>query len=434
MDLFEKLITEALDPKSGYDNVTALNLENLKDTDVLIKDAFDSVAPDFKFDKSFCARVASFYNKLTRNEANIKWFGGCLLGTEHIRFTDFDRDTWFDDVLEIDEDYLGLQLEKTGLVAEWNVSSDSFNNSCAWLIHKGFEASANFSNKEVHETCKNIFSIMQFKFYSSLYYAQFSKALVDQPAAEAAYAALSLKFAIKQLGSWQAMIERRSENFLKSDSPHYQTYKNFKDIQAIVYIMSDMQTRTRSTFYDYYNELDKIRKNNARLGVYSDIVTMEGEDILKDVVKMQDIAIRYLLNSSTNTASFVTQAYLDVVAELVQTSSPYAVKDALVAISTLPPGKARDEMESVMQKTLIITFEYVRANKLKFSQIAYLLNKVRNVITAAKATDKDILFIRNATEKFIAKNTHLSHGTTLKSARTAVLLYFIIKGLAANRS
>lgn len=434
MNFIEQTLAEVFESRKYHSNDLMLNLEDLKDTDTLIRDAFETVAPDFKFDKRLCARIASYYHRLTRDDANIKWFGGCLLGTEHIRFTDRNRDEWFDSVLEIDEDYLGLELEKTGLVANWNVSSDEFNNSCVWLIHKAFQASPHFKDPDIRETCKYIFSILQFKFYTSLYFNQFSKGLVDLPAAEAAYAALTLKFAIKQTGSWQSMIERRSENFLKKDSPHYQTYKDYKEINSIIYVMSDMQTRTRSTFYDYYNELDKIRKSNARLGVYSDTITIDGEDILRDAVRMQEISLRYLLNSSTNTSSFVSQAYLDVVSELVNTSSPYAVKDALIAISTLPPGKDRDTMEDVMQRTLLITFEYIRSNKLKFSQITYLLTKIRFVITAAKSTDKDILFIRNATEKFISKKTHLKHGTTLKSARTAVLLYFIIKGLSANRS
>lgn len=434
MDFFEQMLTEVEECRKLHSKDLVLATENLKDTDTLIRDAFEKVAPGFKFDKRLCGRIANYYHRLTRDEANIKWFGGCLLGTEHIRFTDRNRDEWFDSVLEIDEDYLGLELEKTGLVANWNVSSDEFNNSCVWLIHKAWEASPHFKDNDIREACKYVFSILQFKFYTSLYFNQFPKNLVDQPAAEAAYAALTLKFAIKQTGSWQAMIERRSENFLKKESPHYQTYKDYKEINSIIYVMSDMQTRTRSTFYDYYNELDKIRKTNARLGVYSDVISVDGEDILKDSVRLQEVALRYLLNSSTNTASFVTQSYLDVVSELVNTSSPYAVKDALTAISTLPPGKDRSNMEDVMQRTLLITFEYVRANRLKFSQITYLLTKIRFVITAAKSTDKDVLFIRNTTEKFIAKNTHLKHGTTLKSARTAVLLYFIIKGLSANRS
>lgn len=431
MDFFEKMLSEVGEMTKGSQH---LKSEDLKDTEVKVKDVFNTVAPDFKFNKAFSNRVLAFYQKLRSNDANIKWFGGCLLGTDRIRFFDKDRDEWFDDVLEIDEDYLAMELEKTGLDLNWSVSSDEFNNTCAWLIHKGYEASPGFKEKYVHSACVAILSILQFKLLTSLYFNRFNKALVDQPAAEATYSALSLKFRIKQLGSWQEMIEHRAERFLSSDSPHGNTYRDFDEINSIVYIMSDVSTRTRRTFYDYYNILDGIRKTNARLGVYNDTVTMEGEAILKDVTRHQDIALNYLLTSSSNVSSFVTEAYLDVIFEMITTSSSTAVRSALIAIAELPVGKQRSEMEEVMRKTLIITFEYIRVNELDFTQIQYLLSKVRYIITAAKTKDPNILHIRKVVEKFIAKNTHLRHGTMLKSGRTAILLYFIIKALSANKN
>lgn len=419
----------------GYlDDNRKLATENLKDTDVLIPDAFEKVAPNFKVDRAFCNRMISFYRSIFSSEHNIKWFGGCLLGTELIRFNNWERDEFFEEVLEIDEDYLAAQLERTGLNADWNVTSDTFNNACAWVLHKAYEASPGFKDKLVKEAMVALLSVWQFRFYSSLYVNQFGRNAVDMPAAEAAYAALTLKYTIKQLGSWQAAIEYRAERFLSSDSPHFKTYKDFKEINAILYIITDLSTRVRATFYGYYNELDQIRKNNARLGLYGDSVTLEGEEMIRDRSRIQDMAMRYLLNTSTSTSSFVSTEYLNVVMESVTTAPPAAVKDTLIAISNLKVGsKERETMEKVMEKTLLLTFNYVQQNQLKFTQIAYLLSKVRALITSAKTKDADVLYMRKETEKFISKYTHLRHGTTLAATRTAVLLYFIIKGLSVKK-
>lgn len=414
-------------------NPRKLSTEKLKEGELKMKQALSEAAPDFKVDKKLCNRILGFYQKLKSSEWNINWFGGCLLGTELIRFTPQDRDRWFDEVLEIDEDFLENILERTGLRSDWNVSSDAFGVVNGYVLHMAYNTSKGFKDKLIYDAMKALLSIWQFRYYSSLYSIRFKRNPVDMPAAEASYAALTMKFTIKQLGSWGAAIEYRSERFLDKSSPHTNTYKTYGDINEVVYIATDLSTRCNRTFYDYYNVLDTVRKNNSRIGIYEEIATVEGEQILKDRTSVQTLAIEYLLSSSTSTSSFVTNQYLDLVNELITTSSTTAVKDTLIAISNLPLGKERTEIEEVMQRTLIYTFNYVMENRLKFTQVSLLLTKIRAIITASKNKEDDIVFMRSKTEKFITKHTHLKHDTTVASCRTAVLLYFIVKGLSANK-
>ena len=432
---FIDFIIDKLAEEQDYSHDVYIELEGFVDTEVKMSDAFKTVAPDFKFDKALCHRLIAYYQKLTSTENNIKWFGGCLLGTELIRFTQDNRDVFFEDVVGIDEDYLESQLEKTGLIQDWSVSSDSFNNTCSWLLHKAYVSSPGFADKLTYQAMVALLVIWQFRLYSSLYVGNFKRQTVDMPAAEATYSALTLKFSIKQLGSWQAALEYRAERFLSKESPHYKqgTYENFNDLKSIVYISTDMSTRVRRTFYDYYNILDQIRKTNSRLGTYGDAVNLEGVDMIRDRSRLQDMAYRYLINSSMSTNSFVKNEYLTVINELVTTSSPTATRDALIAISNLPLGKERDLIEDTMLKILLHTFDYVQSNKLKFTQIAYLLSKVRSNVTAAKSTDKDILFLRKTLEKFITKHTHLKHATTVAAVRTSILLYYVLFALSVNK-
>ena len=414
-------------------NPRKLSTEKLKEGELRMGQALAEAAPNFKVDKKLCNRIIAFYQKMKSSEWNINWFGGCLLGTELIRFTPQDRDYWFDEVLEVDEDFLENVLERTGLNAEWNVSSDTFGVINAYILHVAYKTSPGFKDKLIYEAMKSMLSVWQFRYYSSLYSIRFKRNPVDMPAAEATYAALTMKFTIKQLGSWGAALDYRSERFLDKSSPHTNTYRDYKDINDVVYIVTDLSTRCNRTFYDYYNILDGVRKNNSRIGIYEEIATVEGEQILKDRSSIQSMSIEYLLSSSTSTSSFVTNQYLELVNEMVTTSSPAAVKDSLIALSNLPLGKERDEIEEVMRTTLIYTFNYVAENRLKFTQISSLLSKVRAVITASKNKEKDVVFMRNRTEKFITKHTHLKHDTTVASCRTAMLLYFIVKGLSASK-
>ena len=414
-------------------NPRKLSTEKLKEGELRMGQALAEAAPNFKVDKKLCNRIIAFYQRMKSSEWNINWFGGCLLGTELIRFTPQDRDYWFDEVLEVDEDFLENVLERTGLNAEWNVSSDAFGVINAYILHVAYKTSPGFKDKLIYEAMKSMLSVWQFRYYSSLYSIRFKRNPVDMPAAEATYAALTMKFTIKQLGSWGAALDYRSERFLDKSSPHTKTYRDYKDINDVVYIVTDLSTRCNRTFYDYYNILDGVRKNNSRIGIYEEIATVEGEQILKDRSSIQSMSIEYLLSSSTSTSSFVTNQYLELVNEMVTTSSPAAVKDSLIALSNLPLGKERDEIEEVMRTTLIYTFNYVAENRLKFTQISSLLSKIRAVITASKNKEEDVVFMRSRTEKFITKHTHLKHDTTVASCRTAMLLYFIVKGLSASK-
>ena len=414
-------------------NPRKLSTEKLKEGELRMGQALAEAAPNFKVDKKLCNRIIAFYQRMKSTEWNINWFGGCLLGTELIRFTPQDRDYWFDEVLEVDEDFLENVLERTGLNAEWNVSSDAFGVINAYILHVAYKTSPGFKDKLIYEAMKSMLSVWQFRYYSSLYSIRFKRNPVDMPAAEATYAALTMKFTIKQLGSWGAALDYRSERFLDKSSPHTKTYRDYKDINDVVYIVTDLSTRCNRTFYDYYNILDGVRKNNSRIGIYEEIATVEGEQILKDRSSIQSMSIEYLLSSSTSTSSFVTNQYLELVNEMVTTSSPAAVKDSLIALSNLPLGKERDEIEEVMRTTLIYTFNYVAENRLKFTQISSLLSKIRAVITASKNKEEDVVFMRSRTEKFITKHTHLKHDTTVASCRTAMLLYFIVKGLSASK-
>ena len=414
-------------------NPRKLSTEKLKEGELRMGQALAEAAPNFKVDKKLCNRIIAFYQRMKSTEWNINWFGGCLLGTELIRFTPQDRDYWFDEVLEVDEDFLENVLERTGLNAEWNVSSDAFGVINAYILHVAYKTSPGFKDKLIYEAMKSMLSVWQFRYYSSLYSIRFKRNPVDMPAAEATYAALTMKFTIKQLGSWGAALDYRSERFLDKSSPHTKTYRDYKDINDVVYIVTDLSTRCNRTFYDYYNILDGVRKNNSRIGIYEEIATVEGEQILKDRSSIQSMSIEYLLSSSTSTSSFVTNQYLELVNEMVTTSSPAAVKDSLIALSNLPLGKERDEIEEVMRTTLIYTFNYVAENRLKFTQISSLLSKIRAVITASKNKEEDVVFMRSRTEKFITKHTHLKHHTTVASWRTAMLLYFIVKGLSASK-
>lgn len=94
---------------------------------------------------------------------------------------------------------------------EWNVSSDVFNLSCVWALHR--LVTSNNQSKLVKQVQIDVGVILQFKYYTSIWYNFFDKP-VDKAAAEATYQALSLKFRLRQLGSWGALMEYQAAQLI----------------------------------------------------------------------------------------------------------------------------------------------------------------------------------------------------------------------------
>lgn len=419
-----------------YDYVTGmykdrnvqLGVESAK-KDGAARKVFEEVFKNVKVGPTLHARIIAYCKNILTREGNVEWMGSNLLGTETIRFYTTDRDRFFDEVLEVDEDYLTELLHSTDLNMSWKVTSDTFNLAVTYMVHLYLPIID--KDKKAYEAIVELVSLLQFKFYSSIY-AHFFKKPVDLPAAEGTYAALSLKFAIKQLGSWGAVIKERSEYFVSKDSPHVTALRKFQESKLIIYFISDLNTRTKQTVKDYYAVLDAVRSNNNRIGVQSAKVELDGEAIIRDRVSAYTTARSYLLESSTNVSSFYKNELVAVVLELVPKASNSALRDLLTYTAQLPFGKEREKIERMMELTLEHAFEYVAVNRIRFNDAATLLTKMRALYMSSKTSDSRILELRKTLEDYAKRNTHLRNNAALSAIRNALMLYFLLRAVSSN--
>ena len=419
-----------------YDYVTGtyrhqdaqLGVESSKKTGS-VKKVFDEVFSKVSIGPTLNARIIAYCKGIMSREGNVEWMGSNLLGTETIRFFSTDRDRFFDEVLEVDEDYLHELLHETDLNMTWKVTSDTFNLAVTYLVHMYLPHIE--KDKKAHEAIVELVSLLQFKFYSSIY-AHFFKKPVDMPAAEGTYAALSLKFAIKQLGSWGAVVRDRAEYFVSSESPHAKSLRKFQESKEIIYFVSDLNTRTKQTVKDYYGVLDSVRSNNNRIGTQSAKVEIDGESIIRDRTTVYNTAKTYLLESSTNISSFYKNELIVVILELVPKASQSALRDVLTYIAQLPFNKEREKIEHLMGLTLEHSFDYVVTNRLRFTDAATLLVKMRALYMSSKTSDPRILELRKELEAFAKKHTHLRNTAALSAIRNALLLYFLLRAVSSS--
>lgn len=398
-----------------------------------IEEAFKKGTDNTLATMAMCKRVIMYSKSIASKDEHLSFFGGNLLGVDRIRWYDTDRDRWFDEVLQIDESYLQECIYKVRAeYKDWNVATDAFNLSIVWFCHRCLR-DLNKNDKVVHEAMVEALVMMQFRFLSSLYTHQFDKP-VDHAAAEAVYSALTMKFSIKRLGSWGAVLKSRAESFLdtKNTKGHYKDFVDFKDDERTRYIVTDMSTRVRKSIKDQYAVLDAVRGGNLRIESGSNILTLDGEKIVKDQLNLYTKAKNYLLDVSGNESSFIKLELLNLVLDYMTTTSRQSLLDVLQSISRTPTGKGRDEVESFMEDTLMHAFDYIAKERLNFKDVGFLLTKMRGLYTSNKTSDPRLLSLRTRLEAYARKNSALKAPSALASVRTSIMLYFLLRALSAN--
>lgn len=392
---------------------------------------FDRAFKDVSFGPTLHSRIMSWCKAIFSRDGNVEWMGSNLLGTESIKFFDTDRDRFFDEVIAVDEDYLTQSLQnETDFMLDWNVGGDVFNLTCTYLVHRYLPIIG--KDKKAYDAIVELLKLLQFKFYSSIYFNFFKGKPVDLPAAEGTYAALSMKFAIKQLGCWGELIRDRAESFVDKSSPHYKSITKFDNSKDIVYFITDLNTRTKQTVKDYYAELDRVRANNNRIGLQSAHVNIDGESIIRDRVNAFATAKDYLLTAASSRQSLYKSELVGVVMEMVPKASPAAFKELLMYTADLPFGKERDNIEKAMTDTLLHAFNFVATKRVSFTDAGGLLGKLRGLYMSPKSTDPIVLELRTSLENYTKRNTHLRNPAALAAMRNALMLYFVLRAISSN--
>lgn len=394
-----------------------------------IKAVFEKVAahlvPDEKLAKALRQYRVSF---MTKNPEHMAFFGGNLTGVQVVRFTPRDQDTFFNDVCEIDQYELEEELYKTDEInPEWKVSSNPFNHMCFWLIH--LFLSSNLNEKAKRAAAMEAALILYYRFTTSVM-VNFFRYPVDPQLAQAVYAQMSMKFAIKQYGTWQKVLEARCEKLIEPKSIHYHTLLTYDSDKNIIYMLNDSQGRIRdmmknimSLFKDVYNKGNKIKSGSM-------LLEYDGDVVLKDKTKGLMKYTQYLLSIVSDKASFIKPELVDVISKMCPTAVPKILETALEWMSDNDKYTKDNLIKDTIEKTLLHSFSYLEQNRNVYkasSDLPNLLSKLKGSYTSSRGSEPILLEIRQLGESLV-KNTHLTKNpVVIASCRTALLLYLVVR-------
>jgi len=402
----------------------------------LIKAVFDEGCSGVEADAKLAHDLASYVARLThKNQDHINFFGGNLFGVDVVRFLPVDRDLWFDDIIQCDEFSLDDDLINQGqsiqaIQKQWEVSSDIMNLSVVWLLHRVY-TSTKLKDDQKHEAMLAILLVLQFKFFTSRLYRYF-KYPADRAIAEAAYAKLTFKYAIKQHGNWLKLFNARSEEILAEHSIHKDVIRKFDNDLKVVYMLNDIQGRIRDMLKNLYGVYIDVRNQGIKISSHSMLIEHDGEEVLRDKTNGMATYITYLNSVVGDQNSFIKAELAAVIEKMMPTMAPKHFLTTLVWISANSNGSSAGSIRELLETTLIHAFDYLSEDRgimKNTSDLSGLLARLRGVYMSSRSTDPTLLKIREQCETMVAKATQNKNSSVLSSVRTGVLLYITLRAM-----
>ncbi len=400
-----------------------------------IKSVFERHCSHLKFDIHLAKKINAFQvGFANKNEDHMTFFGGHLTGVQIVRFTTQDRDAWFTDVLGIDDLSLEEDLHSLKTInPDHHVSSNVFNQTCMWLIHK-FMLSPLLNDDQKHKAMIDCGLVLYYRFITSLLYKYFIYP-ADPQIAAATYSQLSYKYELKQHGSWFATLNARCEKLIAPDGIHYKTFKRYDDDYDIIYLINDSQGRIRDMMKNIYSEFKKIHSLGTRIKVTSALVEHDGEMALRDGTKSLTNHTRYIHSIISDEHSFIKDELIELLEKVMRTMPGKLLRVSLKYCSNNYRFSNNKDIEELIDITLVHSFSYLDNNRTILkdtTDLASLISKLKGIYMSSKSVDPDLLMMREKARTIVKTATGSKNESLIASIRTGLLLYIVIRAFTMN--
>lgn len=398
-----------------------------------IKAVFDHHCGNLRVDDALARRIITFDNQfVTKNPDHVNFFGSALLGVYPVRWTDVERNTWIDDIIDFDEIGLRVDLFKLQSIDPKNkVATDLVNLSFVYVLHR-LNASDDIKPAMKETAMRSVIAIMHYKFLSSLmaYYFPYP---ADEALAKTTYNSLSLKFDIKRLGSWGALIRNRAETVTAKNSLHNTTFQFMRDDKSVQYMVTDIQTRIRDVVKSQTQEFYRIKEADGKIINTSKILLTDEGYTVKDTRRTYSQYATYMDRVISDFADLHRKELLAVIMKLNTSADERTVTEAIRFIhQNYREDKKLTYVRKYVEEVLMYSLNFIHEKKYKMNDLGNILLKLRAMFVGSRVNDNVILAIRDMGDRIILGTGTTKPGASVSPERTALTMYIIARALTKN--
>lgn len=375
--------------------------------------------------------VYSFITRRVGMVDYMEFFGSPYLGLQKITFTTADRNQWFSEIFDVDEEELKENLHACKAInAEWSVVGDTFNLTVPFLLYKVYHSKLDKDTK--HQAMVDILCMYHYKCLTSIIHNDYPFQARREVVVET-YNRLSLKYDIKRYGSWRALIEARAEFILNPNTGIH--FKNgvitrMDDDKAIIYMVGDIQNRLRRAINDINKVFHEVKTQTNIVKVDSSKINLGDELSIKSVTKEVTQYGLYIDRVLTEETSFYKEELAGFAASVLEN----VPRDKLAfIIQTFPQvykNAKKPHYKEFTDAVLIHLFEYLHTNGIKKTNVYDVLTKMRGAYGAPRSKNDTVKVIRSLGDEIVVEQTGVKTPQTVTVLRTALSLYFVLRILS----
>lgn len=400
-----------------------------------IRAVFEKHCGHIKIDRRFIKTLHDLrIGFANRNEDHIEFFSGNLLGVNPIRYKTTDKDIWFDEILEVDESDVKEDIRRLDSIdPSWIRANDIITLSSIWLMYR-IHIEPSLSMKDKEQGIFDVCMMLQYKFLTSIM-AHFFPYPTDKAVAVATYEALSRKFEIKQYGSWQALLDHRTNSIIAKNSIHYNAYTKLNDDIAIIRMLSDIQDRLRKIVKKMTAIFYRVKEQNLRISTTSDLIVLDGQEELRDLKRDHTGYLRYLRDIIGDRATFIRKELVQVVSGVLNTMPERHLMEALTYCVTNHGKNGDPKVDALLEETLLHTYGYISDNigvMASTNDLAGLIAKLKNIYMASRMSDSNLIGMRDKAEHIVKRSVSSKNKATLAAVRTGLQIYIVLRAFTKN--
>lgn len=450
-----------------------------------IREAFESNFP-LNITPQLAIAITRFVMEYELHDTNMQAFSSPFLGIYKCFFKDSDRSGFFDlfslsdkqifdsietkngqisvfgvDVADIVQEQKKAangyfnEVAKTGISSatlrsviktipsintEFKVVSDPFNLFATYVVY--CLGKAKLTDVVKYNAQFAVLKLLQYKFFTSIVAHRFKYA-PNEAIMHATFEQMTERFDVKKAGSWKAVIENRCMEMLESTSIHKKALSTFEDDKAVLYFISDFETRIRNQLNVFVSEFMRVKAAGDIVGSYSNTTAdTEGNKVIVESEDKMESAILNLYNTSLVTARFIDNNALRIIAANFTAINNQQLRRVIIAFSEYAVKKYKEgnaeeikENDNVtlylgpavfIRYTIQQSWRYCLVNNVNVNNPLQVFKTVKGVFSSSRISDKTIINVRASSDFIINEIQESRRETTVSALRIALILYLVL--------